>query len=335
MNYSLKDQHEQTMRDNLMGRPRPKSGISMGGVGWGGSDEDFEALLNTLVVPTDTDQSADTPVVSPPIEKPVAPIIGFEKPVAIESTAPAVYRFPFGDQRLTEAKARFSDRSSADLLGRLGMLANPRKPYKEVRYEMLAISLLLNQRQSCPPRFREYRSPGFTKPGQEWDKIKSLIHNDRQVIDLHWLSISRPDIRVKKWEGLFAPDGLDFELASEFAVSGGKNDAKVKALGLSGVEELLLASIQRRAVKDRWRDIQRRADEATGTFRTWYEDAGKRATATVDQLTIEYKILATVGERYKQAVKLVDSVMGRKVSERYLRNRFGLFKELRLLRSRD
>lgn len=259
------------------------------------------------------------------------------KPTAITS---ADYQFPGNDPRVLEVKKNLSGRSTPELLATLKKLSFGHDevtgkvvPYSKIRTFVVAISLLLNEQQRCPPRLRAIRTPAYRKKGVKWGEEESALSNDRQVIDIHWLRLANPAIKpLGKWRGMMTCDGVDFAKASEFVRTVGNPSDKIRELGISDYEIIQLAVIQPPAIRDRWRDVRKRADEGVGRFRGWIEDQKGRAKATVEELQTDFKILGMLGKEFSKAARFATLVEGKPVVSKTMQRRYELFQRLGLLR---
>lgn len=113
-----------------------------------------------------------------------------------------------------------------------GRQANPhtRKPYEEVRNKFWALNMVLNNNGDTAPRFRPTILVGKPPLSEE----EKLLTNDKQVLDLHWLSVyeglNGPTVTVApKWKPLFEND-LDLKLAALFVATVGRTGNKVDDL---------------------------------------------------------------------------------------------------------
>ena len=130
--------------------------------------------------------------------------------------------------------------------------------YEDLRGQYIAVNKALNEKGVIAPRFRPSLSAG-SKFGAIRTRDLNLIHNDHQVLDLHWLSTAcdfdsnRDRWLPWRWHGLFGQE-LDIGLAQTFAGTGGYSKVKAtEILNLSSDEELQLRSIQSEATRSWWR----------------------------------------------------------------------------------
>ncbi len=253
----------------------------------------------------------------------------------------AKYLFPANDAAVTDRLPLLSVKNDDELLGMLKKLVTGRDtttgkmpPYTRVRPFVIAISMILNERQVCPPRFRPKRKVGRMSKGIKWDGESSMLSNDRQVLDLHWLACSGSDIRPSgKWAGLFSACGLHFDLASEFVATVGDTTTKIGVLGLHQGEMRQLAVLQPTEMQKRWADLEASAESlARPRLREWMEKQKGRAKTSVEELLLHYLVLGVVKDSPTDAARLASLVTGSKVSAKTMERRFDLFQRLKLLR---
>lgn len=269
-----------------------------------------------------------------------------EPEAAVPVAAPAgyggaEYLFPANDAAVVDRLPLLSAKSDGELLGMLRKLVTGRDlttgkmpPYARVRPFVVAISMILNERQICPPRFRPKRKAGPMSKGVKWDDESSMLSNDRQVLDLHWLACSGSDIQPSgKWAGLFSAGGLHFDLASEFVATVGDAPTKVSVLGLHQGEMRQLAVLQPKEMQKRWADLEASAETAARPrLREWREKQKGRAKTSVEELLLHYLVLGLVKDSPTDAARLASLVTGSKVSAKTMERRFELFQRLKLLR---
>lgn len=176
--------------------------------------------------------------------------------------------------KLEKFKALFSSTKSSQLNERMEALCFPKDKsyfsYSEIRDEVCAINLELNQRQEIAPQFRSMCKPprvSMTK----YNELDSMMSNDRQLIDIHWLWLSydkNSHIEPPEYKGLLSGKDFDWELAERFVKRVGKTQLKSSLLGLTEFEELMLLSLQRKSTKDRLSTIGNAYSDAVGKIRT-------------------------------------------------------------------
>ncbi len=173
--------------------------ISLGG----GAGEDW-SLLDAL------DETPDDESVSESVEPhcATAPSEVTKEPEAT-ATAPAStgygrtgYLFPANEPAIEKRLTTLAERSDAELREILKKLTTGRyrdtgefPAYATVRPFIIPISMVLNERQVWPPRFRTKPKMKRVPKGIAWSDESSMQSNDRQVLDLHWLTCRRSDIQ--------------------------------------------------------------------------------------------------------------------------------------------
>lgn len=184
------------------------------------------------------------------------------------------YSFPLRSPREGLSKAA-PDR----LVQRLGGLSYERiplstelRPYRQVRKQVCALSLALNEQGVIAPRFRDMRKP-YTRKGKVCTEEGRDISNDRQIIDLHWLHCrwrecgGPPPPIKKKWRLMFAGEELDFWLAEAFVTTVGRTDRKVGDLCLSPTEQWQLSTLQSEAIRRHAARIEQEIGRLFGALR--------------------------------------------------------------------
>ncbi|WP_227815034.1 hypothetical protein [Nitrogeniibacter aestuarii] len=262
-------------------------------------------------------------------------------PLAGKGFGKSEYRFIGGDQAVVDLIAKLSGRTDEELLEELRGHTTSRDsatgkypPYDEVRPRVIAISMLLNERNARPPRFRPYRPMPRVAKGSSWGATASLVSNDRQVLDLHWLACTCHNICPSgKWQEMFAETGLNYDLASEFVATVGSTATKIKVLGLHEGEMRQLAVLQTEALQKRWTQLKSKVDtDARPRLRAWLEKQGARTSESIDELLDHYLVLGLVSDSPTDAARLASRVTGTTVDAKKVKRRFEMFKSLKLLR---
>lgn len=248
------------------------------------------------------------------------------------------YLFPGDDPKVLATMRNLADKNSAALLGMLeklshglDKLAGDRKPYSEIRHFVCAISLLLNERQHCPPRFRLLRKLPQTRPGRTLSDDEKMLSNDRQVIDLHWLWRTNQGNPKKNWRDVLKTERFNFTLASKFVAKVGSHKNKISELNLLDVEMLQLAALQGDSIRKRWKDIELGADKANPALRAWKDSPRSRNEDTLDELVDQYKVLKIAHPDFAMAARLYDWVRQKKMTVKTLSRRWEKFLELKLV----
>jgi hypothetical protein len=166
--------------------------------------------------------------------------------------------------------------------------------YLEIRNKICAINLVLNERHQLAPQFRSMCKPPRVSE-KKYNKSDSILSNDRQIIDLHWLWLSHQKhshIEPLEYKGLLSGKNFDWELAERFVKHVGKTGLKADLLGLTELEGLMLFSIQSKASKDRLYTISRAYHEAVRKIRTAVLSPKSKFPA--DNLENTYKIYSAL-----------------------------------------
>lgn len=300
-----------------------------------------EAPPYPVLIPTLPEEAASGVGLEPPVPVTTAPGVGLEPPVPVASvtTVAAGYQFPRSDPGVVLGVTRFQSSPSKYLLDLLDAMAfkllkSSLTPahYLSIRPYVIAISLVLNERKVCPPRFRQFRTPPPKSTGEGSEPWASLLSNDRQVIDLHWLSCNDRSFRPRgRWSGIFAETGFDFVMASRFVATVGDHETKLDELGIHADERVQFAALQTKAMAGRWRDIKAQDKVAMETFRKWVADNAS-TTDTADDLSLQFRVLQLVGQNYAHAARLVDQCNEKKTLPKTMQRRWGLFHKWGLLR---
>lgn len=108
-----------------------------------------------------------------------------------------------------------------------------------------AAHIALNDLGTIPPGFR----PRVRCQRNKLSGTASLVSNDLQVVDLHWLytwhrSLIKPDAREKKVSKLMSADEFSYEMAAEIVATIGRAATKVEALNIPSPLQQELAKLQ-------------------------------------------------------------------------------------------
>lgn len=150
--------------------------------------------------------------------------------------------------------------------------------YTDIRKYILTCSIMLNFKGEIAPRFRHMRKPIRPGVGRSYPIEHSLLSNDRQVIDLHWIQCQKLQANeINGYKGLFDVDKpFDFETASVFVNKAGSLARKSELLGLSELEQFQLASIESTAVKTRWNTIRSNCDKNQSALKDLFSSSRSR-----------------------------------------------------------
>lgn len=220
-------------------------------------------------------------------------------PADLVSNKKAIGEYQFvSPSILNDLKTSFADTPSQELNERIGALCFPKDKshfsYLEVRNEICAINLVLNERHQLAPQFRSMRKPPRVSE-KKYNESDSILSNDRQIIDIHWLWLSPQKhfhIKSSEYKGLLSGQDFDWELAERFVKHVGKAGLKADLLELTELEELMLFSIQSKASKDRLSTISRAYHEAVRKIRT--AASSPKSKFPADKLENTYKIYSAL-----------------------------------------
>lgn len=207
-----------------------------------------------------------------------------------------------------------------------------RKPYGEIRPFVCAISLVLNGRRHYPPRFRPLRSLKKAPRGTVRNPDESLLSNDRQVIDIHWLWSTKQGRPKSKWRDLLKAESFNFRRASEFVVVVGARENKVKELKLTEWEMFQLTTIQTEVVRNRCRHVMDRAEEVEPDLEEWITDEQARIRHTVDELTAQFIAVNLADGDHHRAVALYTLMTQEEISAKTMQRRREKFTKMGLIR---
>lgn len=258
--------------------------------------------------------------------------------VSSESPKPS-YSFPHDEVLATQAKITLAEQSSECLMSYLGKLMSADhagSAYKTIRPEYIAVGMILNERRVYPPRFRPVRRMPRRSIAMMWSEDESLLSNDRQVLDLHWLACTGKNIRTcKKWESLFSSGQLNFDVAARFVTTVGSAENKLKELRLIDEEMWELAVLQTKTMRQRWAELEKRLKESgVAAIRQWLAKQKNRTSANLEELELQFLVLGLTGKRYSAAAELASLVLleDNQVSPKLMQRRHKLFAELHLLK---
>jgi hypothetical protein len=195
------------------------------------------------------------------------------------------YSFVFTNKQIFMIKAILSANTSNYFLKKLQEYSfekydesGARIAYTDIRKYILTCSIMLNFKGEIAPRFRHMRKPIRPGIGRSYPIEHSLLSNDRQVIDLHWIQCQKLQANeINGYKGLFDVDKpFDFEKASVFVNKAGSLARKSELLGLSELEQFQLASIESTAVKTRWNTIRSNCDKNQSALKDLFSSSRSR-----------------------------------------------------------
>ncbi|MEQ1934089.1 MAG: hypothetical protein ABL962_09445 [Fimbriimonadaceae bacterium] len=237
------------------------------------------------------------------------------------------YAFPNEDSEFLSALANHRSRSVPELMRLLETLAHgktdlgkgSRHPYDRVRNQLCAISIALNERGWPAPRFRPMRKPtrGKWLVGDE-----SVLSNDRQVIDLHWLRLNDAPAPHPTHRWLVESEPFDYSRASRFVKKRGYAKDKVRVLRLTESQQLLLGVLQDEATRDRWSTIEKAAERAENSLRSYVEiDSSRLNVNDIPDRVTAFKALAISRGNVGLASRIYRRVANKELSNALMRRR--------------
>ena len=270
----------------------------------------------------------------------VPPVAGRAKTaVAAAATIPPL---PYGSYRFDIQEA-IRERRSAVVRMRppalyeiLETLSFHREPglglplsYGDIRVWWCLINVRLNELGLDFPAFRPNRRPA--KPAGGYTGDDTLLTNDRQLIDLHWLWHSGSPVTPKpKHRTIFdtrphpetGAEAFDWELAAHFVGRVGAVKTKLEDLKLHEDEQFPLMALRSDAVKQRQADILKRCAELEGVLRR----QAARRNSRLDPVTIpdwiqDYVALRLAEGSPTEAVNERVRLFGESFDVRHMTNR--------------
>lgn len=254
---------------------------------------------------------------------------------AVESSAPVSYRFPYDDPIVLDEIKRLDAIPTPQLIEYLRDISvknGKYEPYSVIRPLVCATSLVLNGRRHCPPRFRQLRSLRKAPRGTVRDAEESMLSNDRQVIDVHWLWSTKQGRPTAKWRDLLKAERFNFLRTSEFVAVVGKRENKVKELKLTEWEMFQLTTIQTEAVRNTCRHVMVRADDVERNLEEWVEDRQSRIRQTVDELKAQFIAVSLAHGDHHRAAALYALMTQKETTAKDMQRRREKFIKLGLIR---
>jgi hypothetical protein len=204
----------------------------------GGNDKALEDLMDSLVTEC---QSENMTVVQPSIDLRVS--------VASSSASVNSYSFPV---ECIDANHLVFD-NLAKRMSELVESWRKHGDYMQIRDEYCELAIALNYEGLLAPAYREM--PKNPPPGSTWEPINLLLHQDRVVIECHWLRCRHELVltRDNKYQALFdVTVPFHFDLAASFASEGWKSNHRTdEALYLTTWQQCQLIALQGAEVRER------------------------------------------------------------------------------------
>jgi hypothetical protein len=135
----------------------------------------------------------------------------------------------------------------------------------------------------------------------------------------------------KKWKPIFGVE-FDFNLASEFVVKLRRVQNKLESLRLTDQEQIALATIQSRALADRWRALIKSSDAIRGKVRTAFGSDGTRVRASdLEDYFATLMSLLLAGGRPTPAMRVYGWMTGKKIRQQKMSSRAKWLRAFKLL----
>lgn len=139
-------------------------------------------------------------------------------------------------------------------------------PYGVIRPWWCLLNVRLNELAMDCPAFRPNRRPAKREAGYSGDD--TLLTNDRQMIDLHWLWHSGAPVTPKpKHRKLFDAETFDWQMAARLTGFLGSVANKLEDLRLNEDDQLPLMALRCDAVRLRQVDLMKRGEELEAVLR--------------------------------------------------------------------
>lgn len=261
------------MNNNITNHPTGSEPPELAAADHDDYDNDLDELLNDLVAGTcgaaelsriETQGGAQA---MPPENVPTAPEV-HPDPVTAAAKADDYAVDRPRPPRLHDSRLEVDPNDSwcdEVLVGILDMLSrNSREDgYGFHRKRIFAISIEMNRIGRMPPSFRPLRSPPRPSEGKVWSNDELMLHQDRVVIDIDWLHqrSGRRRVNDETFSELFDGHWLDIDDAEAFAKKKWSTEIRVdQILALSYVEQIQMASLRSKAIRDQIRNAETSAN---------------------------------------------------------------------------
>ena len=177
------------------------------------------------------------------------------------------YQFPYENSDYIVALIQYQGMSAETLKAKLDSLSyvngkpQDTKHYMENRYEVCAISIVLNMQKRYPPSIRRFWNVGGIASSKQWDSSQTTLLNDLRLIDLHWLYCNKRFNPSAQNSEIFG-DTFNFRSASAFAADNKKADTKVLEFGLPYTGMLSLMTLKSKQISERHRTVREQLKRA-------------------------------------------------------------------------
>lgn len=276
-----------------------------------GYRDELDALLDRLAPPVAGRALAKTP----PAPASLPPLPGED------------YRFDILEAMRERRRVvvRMHPRELRDVLERLSFhtdrLTGRRLPYLEIRVWWCLINLRLNELGRDAPGFRPNRGVRLSESGYSGED--TILTNDRQMIDLHWLWQSGAPVSPKpKHRALFDSELFPWWLAARFVAFVGGIHRKLEDLRLHEDDQLCLMALRSDAVKKRQQDLMQRRDALEALLTRRAACHGSRLDpATIPEWGKDYIALRVGNGSPTRSMDARIRMFGETPPARYLTNR--------------
>jgi hypothetical protein len=251
------------------------------------------------------------------------------------------YLFPVTNENISILEGKVTFYSASEMIDKLQKLSYEtydelviRKSYAEVRSHLCNLGIFLNLQGSIAPRFRPMRKPIRPGASRDYPIEHILLHNDRQVIDLHWIRCQKLNANhMIGYKDLFDFYKLfDFEKASLFAFKAGSKERKARLLGLSEFEQFQLAANETQEVKTRWKTITNYCDKNQSKIKDLFTRSSSRVSEEMlNELPNIHKALLIARGSPSKAGKIYSKITAKELSEKSFQRYANRFKEAKLI----
>ena len=199
-------------------------------------------------------------------------------------------------------------------------------PYAEIRVWWCLINLRLNELSYCSPGFRPNRR---VVRGSSYTGDDTLLTNDRQMIDLHWLWQSGAPVRPKPkhralFDSVYPETGADYfpwRFAEHIVGRLGSIENKLEDLKLHEEDQLALMALCCDRVKKRREDMVARGEALHGLLLRRASRPGSRLDpALITERVKDYIALRVADGKPSVAVHERARLFGQTFDSRYLAN---------------
>jgi len=198
--------------------------------------------------------------------------------------------------------------------------------YSEIRIWWCLINLRLNELGYCTPGFRPNRR---VVRGSAYTGEDTLLTNDRQMIDLHWLWQSGAAVLPKPkhralFNSVYPETGAEYfpwHLAERFVGLVGSIDKKLEDLKLHEDDQLPLMALCRDVVKKRREDMVNRGETLRGALmRRASRPRSRLNRGAISEWVKDYVALRVADGKPGDAVHERQRLFGQSFNARHMTN---------------